>query len=208
MNDSGSGGMTEEKNSTKTKGFSINEGRWWLHEDLDARDNVEEFRIKPPTVVESLESQLAEKDRLLKDYIKAHKSSVADLDDARVRIEKELERRLEIEKARAIEPFLEISDNLKRLASACTAENAMDEIQKGMELILLQIEDGFRRIGVRKIPTDGLRFDPKYMEALMTGDVDADQDGMVLEEVREGFALGDHVVRPAGVRVGVKQNQT
>jgi molecular chaperone GrpE len=150
--------------------------------------------------VEELETRLSEKDRTLREYIQAHKSSVADMDEARARLERELDRRLDIERAKLVGPFVDVLDNLMRLRAA--AEGS-PEIARGMELVVKQLEEELFEIGLQPVVTAGCRFDPRVMEALMTAEVSEDQDGLVLEEVRPGYLLKEQVVRPAGVRVGV-----
>ena len=41
------------------------------------------------------------------------------------------------------------------------------------------------------------------MEAMMTAEVEKDQEDLVLLEVRPGYRFGEQIVRPAGVQVGV-----
>jgi molecular chaperone GrpE len=184
----------------ENKGFTVNDRRFWLKEDADLEDIPDQPASSKPTYVEELEERLAEKDRTLREYIQAHKSSVADMDETRARLERELDRRLDIERARLVAPFVEVLDNLTRLRAA--AENT-PEIAQGVELVVRQLADELKKIGLEPIETRDCRFDPQVMEALMTAEVPPEQDGMVVDEVRPGYRLKDQVVRPAGVRVGV-----
>lgn len=178
----------------------MNDRRFWLNEDADFENIPEQPESTKPTYVEELEARLAEKDKTLREYIQAHKSSVAGMDETRARLERELDRRLDVERARLVQPFVEVLDNLTRLRAA--ADNS-PEIAQGMDMVVKQLSDELNKIGLEPIETRGCRFDPQVMEALMTAEVPPEQDGMVIEEVRPGFRLKDQVVRPAGVRVGV-----
>lgn len=199
--------MAEENDAGQPKGFTVNDGRWWLRDELPEEEIPDKVEARRPAYVEELESRLAEKDKLLQEYIQAHKSSVADMDQARQRIERELDRRLEIERARLAEPFLEVMDNLQRLLAACQQQAPGSELTEGVALLLRQISDQLARLGIQPIPAKGEKFDPRTMEALMTAEVDEDQDNIVIDEVRPGYVLGEHVVRPAGVRVGVARQR-
>jgi len=192
--------MGPGKKKPEKKGFTVNDRRFWLNEEADLDDIPSGARPNKPTYVEELEERLAEKERTLREYIQAHKSSKADMDEARARLERELDRRLDIERARLVEPFVEVLDNLTRLQAAA---GDSPEIAKGMELVVKQLSDELRKIGLEQIETRDCRFDPQEMEALMTAEVSPEQDGMVIDEVRPGYRLKDQVVRPAGVRVGV-----
>jgi molecular chaperone GrpE len=182
------------------KGFKVNDQRWWLKEGADLDEVPDQPEISKPTYVEELEAQLAEKDKTLREYIQAHKSSVTGMDETRVRLERDLDRRLDVERANLAGPFVEVLDNLMRLYAAAEGN---PEMAQGTELVIKQLSDELSKIGLEPIVTQGCRFDPKVMEALMTAEVPEDQDGMVLEEVRPGYMLKEQVVRPAGVRVGV-----
>jgi molecular chaperone GrpE len=192
--------MGSGKKKPEKKGFTVNDRRFWLKEDADLDDIPDQPAANKPTYVEELEERLAEKDRTLREYIQAHKSSKADMDETRARLERELDRRLDVERARLVEPFVEVLDNLTRLLAA--AEGS-PEIAQGMELVVKQLSGELKKIGLEPIETRDCRFDPQVMEALMTAEVSPEQDGMVIDEVRPGYRLKDQVVRPAGVRVGV-----
>jgi molecular chaperone GrpE len=192
--------MAEDQKGPLKRGFTVNDHRFWLKEDAEPGAIPDEPEISKPTYVEELETRLSEKDRTLREYIQAHKSSVADMDEARARLERELDRRLDIERAKLVGPFVDVLDNLMRLRAA--AEGS-PEIARGMELVVKQLEEELFEIGLQPVVTAGCRFDPRVMEALMTAEVSEDQDGLVLEEVRPGYLLKEQVVRPAGVRVGV-----
>ncbi len=107
--------MAVETHDGQSQGFTINDRRFWLQENFDPTTVPDQPSSSKPTFVEDLEKRLEENEKLLKEYIQAHKSSVADLDNARARIERELSVRLEIERARLAGPFIEVLDNLTRL---------------------------------------------------------------------------------------------
>ena len=92
---------------------------------------------------------------------------------------------------------------MQRLHDSLLQGSSGEDIQKGIELVVKQVSGELSKVGLELIKTSGSRFDPRTMEAIMTTEVEEEHEGMVLEEIRSGFVLGEHVVRPAGVRVGV-----
>ena len=53
------------------------------------------------------------------------------------------------------------------------------------------------------MPSLGQKFDAARHEAVTTTPVaQADQDGVVISVIREGYAVGDELLRPASVVVG------
>lgn len=77
---------------------------------------------------------------------------------------------------------------------------------QGLKLSVQQLFDILGREGVTKIETMGENFDPKYMEAVTTVEVDpstgSGQEGKIVEELRPGYMLDDKVLRVAQVVVG------
>jgi molecular chaperone GrpE len=194
--------MTKDPNDP-TKGFVVRDHRFWLHDDGPEQDPTQTQAVHPPTYVEDLETRLAEKDRTLRDYIDAHKSSVSDMGEARSRMEKDFDRRVSLEVAKHVEGLLEIRDNLTRFQDACQKTNSVENLSQGIDLLLKRFDELLLRQGIERIKTAGLKFDPTTMEALLTTEGPLEQEGMVLEEVRAGYARATLVIRPAGVRVGV-----
>ncbi len=199
--------MTPTDDGSDKKGFSVNDRRWWLQDDVDLDELAGQAVDRKPTYVEELEGRLQENDRLLAEYIQAHKSSKADMEQVRQRLEREHERRLDVERARLAEPFVEVLENLQRLLDSCRNPADDDPLAAGASLVVKQLEDRLRAIGLQPVEAEGRPFDPGTMEALMTAEVPEDQDGLVLEVIRPGFTLGERLVRPAGVRVGVARGR-
>lgn len=196
--------MEKDSSYPEAKGFVVRDQRFWLREDA-GEAIPEQAEARKPSFVEDLQARLEDKDRVLREYIQAHKASVSDLDGVRQRLEQDLGRRVDIEKARIAGSFLEVVDNLERLQQASREGGGAGDLATGIALILKQLKDRLQQIGLKEVVASGERFDPNKMEALMTSVVPAEQDGMVLDVVRPGFVLGDLVVRPAGVRVGITQ---
>ncbi|RLB58171.1 MAG: nucleotide exchange factor GrpE [Deltaproteobacteria bacterium] len=195
----------DQKEEKSPAGFVVRDQRWWLRDDVDLDAIAGEPRPDKPHYVEELEQRLEDKDRQLREYIQAHKASLADMEGTRKRLEGEIERRLEVQRARLAEPFVEVLDNLERLHQACRSDAPAAELAQGIELVLRQLDDSLKKIGLERIPTSGQRFDPNTMEALMTEQVEKEREGMVVDELRPGYTLAGQLVRPAGVRVGVAE---
>lgn len=66
---------------------------------------------------------------------------------------------------------------------------------------IAQFLDSLKAEGVTRIETKGKNFDPALMEAIQAVD---GEEGKVIEEIRAGFMLHDHLLRAAEVTVGKK----
>jgi molecular chaperone GrpE len=87
---------------------------------------------------------------------------------------------------------------LARRGGAATYVAAMAE---GLALSLARLDDTLARRGVRPLRVLGHRFDPQTMHAADLGRDPGQADGLVLEEVRKGFLLGQGLLRAAEVVV-------
>jgi molecular chaperone GrpE len=102
----------------------------------------------------------------------------------------------------AIEPLVrDVLPAVDGLRRALEAAPPGDPLASGVLMVLQQLEDVLRRHGVVAIETVGQPFDPEQHEAVTASDAgDVDRD-TVVAELRPGYALHDHVVRPALVSV-------
>jgi molecular chaperone GrpE len=196
--------MAQQDKKVSAKGFTVKDNRWWLRDDVDL-DKIEsgEPNAKPPTYVEKMESRLTKNDRILREYIAAHKASNAEMDAVRNRLERDLDRRVDVERARLAEPFLDVLDNFERLLEACKKSRNLDQLLEGANLVFKQIREKLKDLGMELIDAQGHAFDPKIMEAMATINVPKKQDGKVLEVIQPGYTLHDRVLRPARVKVGI-----
>jgi molecular chaperone GrpE len=76
-----------------------------------------------------------------------------------------------------------------------------------VELIVRQMEEAMRSLGVQPIETVGAQFDPQVHEALGSIDTTEVPDHQVMEEVRRGYRLKEKMLRPALVRVANNNKQ-
>jgi molecular chaperone GrpE len=126
-----------------------------------------------------------------------YKRALADLDNYRKRAAREVERhRIEI-RDELSRDWLEVVDSVERALRMAPGDPSSD----GLRAILEQIEGILARIGVRRIGAAGERFDPERHEAISVVENDELDDQTVVEVARSGFAIGDHVLRPAQVVV-------
>jgi len=126
----------------------------------------------------------------------------------RQRVERERVRVLEAERASLAQALLEATDDLERALAAAAGVgdahgDALRNVVEGVRLSLSSLQKRVAELGAERIPVTGRPFDPHVAEAIDTIAVaDAEQDGLVLQEIRSGWRIGERVLRPARVRVG------
>jgi molecular chaperone GrpE len=71
-------------------------------------------------------------------------------------------------------------------------------------MVLKRLQGLLAKEGVEKIPGTGSMFNPEYHEAALRVVSDEDE-GTVVEEIRQGYLLKGRVLRPSIVKVAEKQ---
>jgi molecular chaperone GrpE len=126
--------------------------------------------------------------------------TLADFDNFRKRAERE---RQEIRRYALLEPlreFLPVADNLER---ALQAGGSAEDLKRGVEMILRQMQELLRRFGVREVPSDGEVFNPMMHEAVARTESGQVTVPTVTETLVRGYKLHDRLLRPAMVKVAV-----
>lgn len=75
------------------------------------------------------------------------------------------------------------------------------EAQRGMKLIMMQLEEILKRHGLESINAPpGTDFDPSRHEAI--GEIESEfPEGAIAEEVKRGYSLGGKIIRPVKVKL-------
>lgn len=122
----------------------------------------------------------------------------AEYDNYRKRTLKEKESIYPEAKAAAVSLFLPVLDNLER---ALAASSESDPLYDGLKMVMKQFEDSLKGAGAEYIEAVGVRFDPKFHNAVMHVEDDAYGEGEIVEEFQKGYKIGDRIVRYSMVKV-------
>lgn len=145
-----------------------------------------------------LEGQLAEAQAQSAEYKDGWQRALADFQNYKRRVEAEKAEAYRIALGDIIKRYLPILDDLERALAARPAELAWAE---GIELIYRKWQTLLEGEGVTRIPAEGQPFDPNVHEAVGQEPVEGVASGTVIEVIRQGYLLGERVLRPAMVRV-------
>jgi molecular chaperone GrpE len=163
---------------------------------------------EPQPEPDARDARLAEQAARIDELTRAYAALVEDNKGFRQRQERERVRVVEAERASVAQALLEAADDLERALAAVSGAgeaggDALRTLVEGVSLTLGSLHKRIADLGAQRIAVAGQRFDPHVAEAVDTVAVaDAEQDGVVLQEVRSGWRIGDRVLRPARVRVG------
>ncbi|GCF09012.1 nucleotide exchange factor GrpE [Dictyobacter arantiisoli] len=152
--------------------------------------------------IAELEGQLAQAKKEAADSWNKYVNVRADWDNFRKRQERMVTDRVLYQKKAVFNKLLEVLDNVER---ALIYEDTMDktQLQHTLRMLQWQMNEVLRGEGLNAVPTVGETFNPYVHEAVEAVE-DSDQpDGVILEELRKGYTLGEEILRPARVKVSV-----
>ena len=130
---------------------------------------------------------------------------LAEFDNYRKRVSKEIEEAKEAAKRSIIKEFLVILDNLEKAIEM--AYKHKDAIIEGIELSIKSFKDMLKKHGVEEINPKEESFDPNLHDALMTQESDELPKNTVIQTVEKGYMLKDKLIRPAKVIVSSGKNE-
>ena len=145
-----------------------------------------------------LESQLAEARAQTAEYKDGWQRSVAEFQNYRRRVEADKAETYQTAVGSIIKRYLPVLDDMERALQARPADLAWAD---GVELICRKLQSILEAEGLKRIEAEGQKFDPNFHEAIAQEPVEGVESGTVIDIVRNGYMLGERVIRPAMVRV-------
>ena len=152
----------------------------------------------------SVEQKLKEtEDKLLR--------SLAEIENQRRRFEKEIKDAFEFGSFNFAKESLAILDNLQRAKIAIKNDEVLKsnkDLNKFLENISIIERDLisiFEKNRITKIEAKGKKFDPNMHQAMTEIEDDQSEVGTVVQEIQNGYMLGERLLRPALVGVAKKK---
>jgi len=151
-----------------------------------------------------LRQQLEEASARLRAVSKAYKDLQTEMDAFRRRQQVLAEAKAEKRAAQVVERFFEPVQNLRRAVEQEDVSAA--DLKQGVQMVLKQFVGRMEELGLAEIPGVGAPFDPQVHDALAQLPVtDEGMNGKVIEVYATGWKVGERVIQPAQVVVGVYQ---
>jgi molecular chaperone GrpE len=153
------------------------------------------------------EEKLRSVERDLADLKDRHLRKLAELDNIRKRTEREKREHFRNALMDVARDFLPILDNLERAMAHASPEERKSHFGQGIGLIRRQLMDLWTRHGLQEVDTD-TPFDPNRHEAVATEATSEVPPNTILEVLQRGYLLQDKLVRPAAVKVAVRDRES
>lgn len=165
---------------------------------VDEGDEVEALRAE----LESVKNELRKAKESSESSLSKMRYLMADFDNYRKQMEKQLASKAESIKAELLLKFLNIRDDYHRaLSVARQSKSEQVVVIEGLEGILKNIDSLLASEGVREIEAVGTPFDPNVHDAIAYSARDDLAENTVTAEIRKGYMLNGKVLRPSLVEI-------
>lgn len=174
-----------------------------LEEKLQmAEERIRAFELKVRDYVQ-LQKKLSEYETKISDIREYVKKMEKEVEQIRDRSQKEIQKNADKTISDVLLSLLNVVDDFDRSVKSIQEEGPFFQ---GLQMIHQRIHLVLKQIGLEKIESVKVSFDPTLHEAVGLVSVqDPGQEGKVMEEIKAGYKFKDFVLRPAHVLVGKKE---
>jgi molecular chaperone GrpE len=186
-----------------------------LEKEDDVTEEIEKSEHENDTTMnEELAKVKDELDSVKEELYKARESSdnnlnrlkyiMADFDNYRKQMEKQIASKIESSRAELLIKFLNIRDDYSRALEIAKQSKSETVVIEGLEAILKNLDSVLKSEGVMEIETIGTPFDPNIHDAISFSYQDNVPENAVTGEIRKGYMLNNKVLRPSLVEISKK----
>jgi molecular chaperone GrpE len=165
--------------------------------DQDEEEQESEAKLKPAAVGDALD--------IGQDVVDDSEHVVqrirADFANYKRRIEQEREKQTKCANKELILKLLPVLDDFNYALDSVPQDVAEGDWLRGVALIQNKLMLILEKEGVTRIDVKGKAFDPRQHEAIFCDDDSDDERCRIKEVIKDGYKLGDEVIRPAQVIV-------
>ncbi len=152
-----------------------------------------------------LASVTAERDQLARERAELYDQLLrrtAEFDNFRRRTQRERSEVLEFAGMDVVRELLPVLDDFERALKVASSDAGY---VKGMELIYQRFFSTLKKLGLEPLESEGKTFDPNVHHAVEMVPSDEVEDHTVIEELQRGYNFRGRLLRPAMVKVAVRQ---
>jgi molecular chaperone GrpE len=171
------------------------------NEEIAAQESAEPIEEALDVELEALKNEVNEWKSKADEYLDGWQRSRADFANYKKRVEREQAQAHQNASASVIKRFLDVLDDLDRALKNRPEEGDGAAWAGGVELVYRKFSNILDSAGVTAMSADGQYFDPMLHEAISHEDSPEHESGEIIEMVKQGYMLGERVLRPAQVRV-------
>jgi len=173
-------------------------------EETEETEEIEEI-IEPDLVeqveIDALKLEIEELNQKSGEYLDGWQRERAEFVNYKKRMDREREQLKVNITGNVIRSYLEIIDDLELALKNKPAKGEGPTWAEGIELIYRKFLTMLETEGIKPMQVEGQIFDPNLHEAISQEPNEDFESGEIIEVVRNGYSIGERVLRPASVRV-------
>ena len=183
-----------------------------VKDDVEQAQEVEDQeaeQIEEPAVseeneideIESLGEEIAALQQQSQEYLDGWQRERAEFANYKKRMERERQQLQHNITGNIIRRYLEILDDLERALQNQPSDGEGATWAEGIELVYRKFLTALEAEGVVPMEVADQEFDPNLHEAISQEPREGVESGQIIDVVRNGYMIGERVLRPASVRV-------
>jgi molecular chaperone GrpE len=151
--------------------------------------------------IENLQKELEEARSKANEYLDGWQRARAEFANYKKRVERDQAQTYQLATGNIVRRYLEVLDDLERALKNRPEDGDGAVWAEGVELIYRKLLNILENEGVKPMEISNDFFDPNLHEAVASEENGEYESGQIIEVIRQGYMLGDRVLRPAMVRV-------
>jgi molecular chaperone GrpE len=151
--------------------------------------------------IENLKNELNEMRTKADEYLDGWQRARADFANYKKRVERDQAQVYQMAVGSIVKRYLEVLDDLERALNNRPASGEGATWAEGIELVYRKLLAILEAEGVKQMDADGQFFDPNLHEAISQENSPEHESGQIIEVIKQGYLLGERIIRPALVRV-------
>ena len=171
------------------------------HPNAETPDSASADAEEKPNFEPLPEDEIAELKEKLANAERLRLLALADMDNLRKRMSKEMDALRHHVTQDTVFPFLQVFDHFTMAVEASKQNGTLDSLQQGMEMIQKEFSKAFSDLDITVVDAVGKPFDPSLHEAVAEEHSDTVPAGTVLRQWSRGYRCGSKLLKPAMVVV-------
>ena len=170
-------------------------------EEIPAEDvEIEDMEEAEGNKLKSLREKLRTCEEEKRSHLEELQRTKADFLNTKRRLEESLQRDKERITEKHVEALLPLADSFDMAMGDPSWETCDEKWRKGIEGVFAQLQNILKGYGAERTGAEGETFNPEMHEAVSSGE---GEEGKVIGVLQAGYKIGDRIIRPAKVIVGV-----
>jgi molecular chaperone GrpE len=169
--------------------------------ESDETGEVEVEQPVSPEDMENLKNELNEMRTKADEYLDGWQRARADFANYKKRVDRDQAQVYQLAVSSIVKRYLDVVDDLERALKNKPQQGDGAVWAEGIELVYRKMLALLESEGVKQMDAQGEIFDPNLHEAISQEAHPEYEDGQIIEVIKQGYLLGDRVIRPALVRV-------